>query len=438
MVEKIRMKEKMFKSCLFISNRNCSYDCPFCSSKSLKTKDANFIDIINALEIMSNLSEFIVIMGGEPLEYEHIYDVIGYLSDTLGMDFTIVTNGSKLSESIAMRLSESGLKNITISVDSYKGFKDKFDIYRKYFDDVSINLLYEEKTIGKLFDTIRYFTSLKVWTIVAVYNYSTDDRKHCLMGNYDSTISINDSRLKYRIIDDVKNVLYNYDKLLIHNTKEYIRNIPKFMDMSWHCSYPYRLVVNNDLMIMPCEDMVPFDFNIFDLNRSIEKYGFEWYVKIFKERIEECNGCYLSCYYDLEKLTRLEVMHKGGKNVNFYDTGLKQCVRARNREIKESEDHICWFCGSPITIASSIKTFCKKCGLMKCTTCGLCFCDATENEKKYLLWINEKYCCNEEKLKNFNKIEFELSSREFNVNGVIIRNAIRCIQRCSDYFRNII
>jgi len=59
---------------------------------------------------------YIQFTGGEPLLYQYLTRVIKYTSDA-GMLMTVVTNGSLLDEKRARALAESGMQEVSISVD---------------------------------------------------------------------------------------------------------------------------------------------------------------------------------------------------------------------------------------------------------------------------------------------------------------------------------
>ncbi|KKM80835.1 hypothetical protein LCGC14_1335810, partial [marine sediment metagenome] len=401
--------EKMFKSCLFIINRECNLNCPFCNVTKIGTKNAPFDDVVEALGTMAELSNFIIIMGGEPLMYDEIFKVI-HILDELGADFTIVTNGTLLTDNNIKKLKKAGLNNITVSMDYFKGFNlEKIIKLNKYFDDVSVSLVYDSNMVGKLYDTVKSLSDSNIWSIISLYNYSVDKRKHYLMAEGDKNNIISEYQENDMVIDITKVVAY-FDNLLIHNSKQYLQNIPNFYKtLDWHCSYPHRLVVNNDLSIMPCEDMGPGfpKLTVSQLKFFAKDPKFmEQFANDFERKVKLCKGCYISCYYDLDILTPLEISHKGGKNVKFGDSRMSLCIRSKNREIKIEEEHICWFCGNLIKISDSSERHCAKCGFKKCTHCGKCYCDANIEERELLVYVNQEYCCNEKRLSNINKKEF--------------------------------
>lgn len=430
--------EKLFKSCLFIINRDCNLDCPFCNVTKIGTKNAPFEKVMEALEVIAELSNFIIIMGGEPLVYDRIFDVLKRL-DELGADFTIVTNGTLLNDKTIRKLQEAGLKNITVSFDYFKGIGiEKMKKLKEYFDDVSVSLVYDSNMVGKLYHMVRTLSDFNIWSIISLYNYGMDDREHYLMANKTEFNVIKESQVDDMVLD-IGKIVENFDNLLIHNSIQYVGNIPKYYNtLDWHCSYPHRLVVNNDLQVMPCEDMEPFSsISLSQLKSFAEDPDFmECYTKDFIDKVKSCKGCYISCYYDLNILTPLEISHKGGKNVKFENRRISLCIRSKNREIKIEEEHICWFCGKLIKISDSSERHCMKCGFKKCTQCGKCFCDATEEEKELLIYVNQEYCCDEERLKNFNKEEYYNSIMyDFpSMAEQMIDNVFSCLKRCSYFF----
>lgn len=111
--------------------RNCNYDCTFCIEKTEEnTRDNSSLEIFlkkaNHL-IDKSLVDEVLLLGGEPLYYKNIVEII----DGLHIQPIITTNGYRvLDDSFYARLDFGKLKAMNISVPHYNWNKRK-EIIRK-------------------------------------------------------------------------------------------------------------------------------------------------------------------------------------------------------------------------------------------------------------------------------------------------------------------
>jgi radical SAM protein with 4Fe4S-binding SPASM domain len=106
----------------FMITSQCNLRCIMCSI--WKTPPEKFRDELSTLEVenlIKQLSELgtysITITGGEPLLRKDILDIIMAIKRRK-MRVSIVTNGTLITESLAVSLVKCGLENITLSIDS--------------------------------------------------------------------------------------------------------------------------------------------------------------------------------------------------------------------------------------------------------------------------------------------------------------------------------
>jgi cyclic pyranopterin phosphate synthase len=105
----------------------CNFRCVYCMPKEVFGKDFQFLErkallsfeeIERVARIFRGLGvEKIRLTGGEPLVRRNIETLIEKLSAIDGLDLTLTTNGSLLTQK-AQRLRDAGLKRITVSLDS--------------------------------------------------------------------------------------------------------------------------------------------------------------------------------------------------------------------------------------------------------------------------------------------------------------------------------
>lgn len=110
----------------------CNLKCVYCTSQEKMYEDNLINDRLSFYDykfIINNLVQIgikkIKFIGGEPLLYPNIVELIKYAHEECGVDdISIDTNGIKLSE-LVYDLRRVGLKSVSINLDSLKSYKYK-------------------------------------------------------------------------------------------------------------------------------------------------------------------------------------------------------------------------------------------------------------------------------------------------------------------------
>jgi cyclic pyranopterin phosphate synthase len=143
-----------------VTNR-CNYSCVFChregfsySSNELRPEDwAFFTDVAVRLGF-----KYYKLTGGEPLLYEGVDRVVGYIRERGGIP-SITTNGYLLRE-FARRLSEAGVDHVNVSLHSLKP-----EVYSLI---AGVNAL--NRVISGIREALDYGIRLKINYLVLKYN----------------------------------------------------------------------------------------------------------------------------------------------------------------------------------------------------------------------------------------------------------------------------
>lgn len=99
----------------------CDFKCPYCYAKDNtfwdKELELNQIEdvIIQAKDLGARK---IVVLGGEPLVYPHILEVLSFIHE-LGLEIEMFTNGSQINEVVANTLFDLGV-NVVLKMNSFK------------------------------------------------------------------------------------------------------------------------------------------------------------------------------------------------------------------------------------------------------------------------------------------------------------------------------
>lgn len=112
--------------------KKCNLNCAHCyrdagdvAYNELATNEAfGLVD-----EIAKAGFKILILSGGEPLVREDVFDIIKYASDK-GLKAVLGTNGTLITEDIAMKCKSAGAERLGISLDSIN--EKKHDEFRKY------------------------------------------------------------------------------------------------------------------------------------------------------------------------------------------------------------------------------------------------------------------------------------------------------------------
>lgn len=100
--------------------RRCNLRCPHCYLSAGKAADDELstADCLALLDEMKGLgTEMVILTGGEPLLRRDIYDIARYATE-LGMWVVMGTNGVLVTDQVARKMVECGVKGVGISIDS--------------------------------------------------------------------------------------------------------------------------------------------------------------------------------------------------------------------------------------------------------------------------------------------------------------------------------
>jgi MoaA/NifB/PqqE/SkfB family radical SAM enzyme len=110
---------------LYITSR-CNLKCEFCNIWRKKT--AVTLPLPEAKNIVDNLSDagcfYLSISGGEPLLFDGLFELLRYAKKTKIRYVHMVTNGFILDKNMALQLNQTGINELSISIDGTESFHD--------------------------------------------------------------------------------------------------------------------------------------------------------------------------------------------------------------------------------------------------------------------------------------------------------------------------
>ena len=100
--------------------RSCNLACGHCRASALRGPYEGELGTERCLRLLDEIAAVgkpvIILTGGEPLLREDIYDIAAY-GDRQGLRMVLATNGTFVTEAVAKKLIESGIRRVSISID---------------------------------------------------------------------------------------------------------------------------------------------------------------------------------------------------------------------------------------------------------------------------------------------------------------------------------
>jgi len=100
--------------------RSCNLSCVHCRASSVHGPYKGEFDTAQCRALLDDISAFanpvIILTGGEPLLRKDIFEIASYGNEK-GLRMVLATNGTLVTDKIARRMLESGIKRVSISID---------------------------------------------------------------------------------------------------------------------------------------------------------------------------------------------------------------------------------------------------------------------------------------------------------------------------------
>ena len=109
--------------------RRCNLKCVHCYAHAGHQAAPDELSLAEGLAVLDDLKQFgvpvVLFSGGEPLMRPDLFDLVSH-TVALGMRAVISTNGTLISQEIALRLKDLGLSYVGISLDGVEATHDRF------------------------------------------------------------------------------------------------------------------------------------------------------------------------------------------------------------------------------------------------------------------------------------------------------------------------
>ena len=132
----------------------CNFNCVFCSGRHMEQRDMDFETVKKAIDMFPHLKDIVLQGEGEPLLNPSFFDMATYAKNA-GLNVITITNGSLLTDENIMKLLESKIDVVYISIEApdselYKSIRRGGD-YNKLVSNLQRFVqLRNENNLGKL------------------------------------------------------------------------------------------------------------------------------------------------------------------------------------------------------------------------------------------------------------------------------------------------
>ena len=113
------------------TTRNCNLNCVHCRAAATRGPYSGELDTPAAFGLLDQIAEIgnpiVILTGGEPLLRPDIFDIARYGTD-LGLRMVMAPNGTLITEAVARKMADAGIRRISVSLDG--ATRDKHDSFR--------------------------------------------------------------------------------------------------------------------------------------------------------------------------------------------------------------------------------------------------------------------------------------------------------------------
>jgi len=129
--EKARLLPATLRMVAWEITRSCNLNCVHCRAAAAGGPYAGELDTAACRRLLDEIAAFskpvIILTGGEPLLRPDIWEIAAY-GDRLGLRMVMATNGTLVTEEIAGKMRQAGIRRVSVSLDgpdaiSHDGFR---------------------------------------------------------------------------------------------------------------------------------------------------------------------------------------------------------------------------------------------------------------------------------------------------------------------------
>jgi MoaA/NifB/PqqE/SkfB family radical SAM enzyme len=304
-------------SCVLSITSKCNFRCNFCSF--WRKKNIRTLSFEKAKKIINDLSSldcfYLSLTGGETLLVDYLVELLTYARKSNIKYLHIVTNGYLLDNNMAIKFSDVGMNDISISIDGDEEFHDKkrnvSGAYQKAMAAIKNLKKYSPRTKivlnGILFPenpeqclhVLRLAREYDVYVKFQPLNrHPIFDRDNCAPGPSTKFTPLELKNIITKLKED-RRVINSH--LFLDNIYNYYFQRKKLIFKDSFCAFGYHHIeISENAHVFPCfeglawNDGMTSDGSLRELIQSSE-------YKEVLEKLRKCEGCQRNiyiCYYE--------------------------------------------------------------------------------------------------------------------------------------------
>ncbi|MFH1787893.1 MAG: radical SAM protein [Candidatus Altiarchaeota archaeon] len=283
------------KHVVVLLTRKCNLSCGWCNVVNQDYPDASVDEWKKEIRLFDKFNVAnITVMGGEPTEYQGLFELLSYMKENTRATVSMVTNGIKIRDDGKYRekLADIGLDLLVVSMNSKKEL-GKLPLYARNFASVIVNTIVSKENIREIPGMVTEVSAYSNCFFDPIV-LQTDENAFSKKANEALLPDIEDVKEVSRKLVEMKFLGY-----LIVSTFSYLNKMPDYVSgWRWKCrknAFKKFFALNNDTRIMVCQGTKPLDYKLSQLTDPDN-------MKQFREQVKEsagnCSGCLYNCTYN--------------------------------------------------------------------------------------------------------------------------------------------
>jgi len=280
--------------CLVLLTRKCNLNCSYCNVIRKDYSDVEperwfkEIDSFNRYNV-TNVS----VLGGEPTEYDGLFQVLEYMKKKTNATVSLVTNTIKIRSDgeYQKKLGDVGLDSLVVSINNLSDLNLLDEIHKNY-NAVIVNTVISKTNISEIGAMIKNAAKYRN----VFFNPIMMQVDENLFSKKTENLMPGEKELKETSKALIKMKLGGYP---IMSSISYLKKMPEYSTgWRWKCdpkkAFNRFFVLNNDTRIMVCPSKPPLEYSLSELN---EENTDEFMGKV-KSVVESCDGCFFDCIFN--------------------------------------------------------------------------------------------------------------------------------------------
>ncbi len=330
--------------CLLVVSKKCNFRCKMCNmwknkDRKIERKELTIEEMKGFVDDLKNVTTepiFIHLIGGEALLRKDLTQIISYIRKS-GFNSSITTNGYYINDEMAIRLVESGLRGIFLSLDgfqekthdylrgvkgSYRRVMNAIELLDKYRGNdkanrlsIGITMTLMEKNLDEVLDLAEWVNNNEkindLFINACLQPFDADDyEREWFKNRKNSDVWPQDIEKVCAILE--KLALLKVKGYKICNPPEQLRLVKEYF------KNPYRFIHDSKVKC-PRGDLAP-EINAYgDINMCFcmapianirdRKFSEIWFSQEMEKARKEINNCKkdcdiaVNCFYKIENIT---------------------------------------------------------------------------------------------------------------------------------------